>query len=145
MVSPIYSVVIAMFCYALANVILEQKLAQYQAITLIICWSGGILIIASAVRYAIKTPDGSYNFPSGQHVWWILVLVGLFFLADFFYVSGFTTGGNLYVLVCITMLLPVFASIMKYLWTGTPPNMWHLSAYATGFVTVLLVAKGNTS
>jgi drug/metabolite transporter (DMT)-like permease len=140
---PIFLVVSAMFCYGIANVLMEQKLSRYNSITLIVCYGAVILIMAVAVREFVKTDDASFSFPRGLDMLFVFVLGVVFFAADYFYVSAYTSGGNLYAIVCASMMFPVFASLMKLAWTGSAPNYWQIGGYVLAAGSILLITRGN--
>jgi drug/metabolite transporter (DMT)-like permease len=73
-----------------------------------------------------------------------VLLVGLlFFGGDYFYITSYTSGGNLYAIVCATMMFPVFASILKLVWTGNAPNFWQIGGYILAAAAILFIAIGN--
>ena len=75
--SMIYALV-AIFCYAGANVLIEQKFSKLNPYTLVISFSVIVTAVAFTVRQITKTDDPSFNFPTGNLLW-IMVGLGLIY------------------------------------------------------------------
>ena len=74
----------------------------------------------------------------------LAIVLGLIYTAgDYFFVSAYTNGGDVVTITCITVLIPVVASLMKFGITKHVPNLWQVSGYLLAAVAVLLVAKGS--
>ena len=134
---------IAMFGYAASNVLLEQKLSKFNNLTIMVCYTATILVIAAVVRHFVKTEDPSFSFPVGWDLLWMLILCFAFFGADYFYIGAFTTGGSLLTIASIIVMFPVFASLIRFVWVREMPNLYHVGGYILAVAAILLVAKGN--
>ncbi len=144
MSKPVIFSLLALLCYSVANVILEQKFSKFNNLTLMCVYMVPILLVASIGRAVTKTSDPSFDFPTGVNLY-ILIFIGLLFAAaDYFYIGAYTNGGNLITTTCIVAMLPVVASIVKFVWTQSSPNMYQVSGCILAVVAVLLVSKGNT-
>ncbi|MDP2651754.1 MAG: EamA family transporter [bacterium] len=138
----IFSLLAAVF-YAATNVVLEQKFAKFNVLTLMCVYLWPILICAVVGRWLTKSSDPSFDFPVGLNLA-ILVVLGLIWTAaDYFYIGAFTNGGSLLTITSIMMMFPVFASLFKFLWVGGLPNMWQVSGYFLAAGAVFLVSKGG--
>ena len=141
---PLAYTLVAMLFYAMASVALEQKFSKYNNLTLIVCYTSVIFVLAVIVRYFTKTTDPVFNFPAGVDLVLVLALDVVYLLADYFYIGAYTMGGNLLGIVCITMMMPVFASVIKFMITRQTPNLWFVGGYAFAVLAVLMVAKGTS-
>lgn len=134
---------IAMLGYASSNVLLEQKLAKFNNLTILMCYTALIFVMATTMRHFTKTEDPSFSFPAGWDLLWMLALCAVWFGADYFYIGAFTTGGSLLTIASIVVMFPVFASIFRFIWVREMPNFYHIGGYVLAVAAILLVAKGN--
>jgi drug/metabolite transporter (DMT)-like permease len=85
-------------------------------------------------------------FPSGPSLWLVLTIGGVFFFADFCYIGAYTIAhGNAVAVTTIFTMLPVFVSIVKFVWTGDAPNRYHTGGYLCALLATILVAKGQAT
>ena len=134
---------LAMIFYAIANVLVEQKLARLNSLTIIICYSGVIFITTFLARLIMKTNNPEFDFPKGTLLFAALGVGVIFTLADYFLMTAYTTGGKLFVVTSIYVLFPVCASFLKFLLTGERPNIWLVIGYTSAIIAVLCISKGN--
>jgi drug/metabolite transporter (DMT)-like permease len=142
---PIVFTLVATACYAVCNVLLELKFSKLNALTLMIVYASVIWISAVGLRQLVKTNDPSFGFPVGTM---LLVAIGLgliYTIGDYFFVSAYTSGGDVITITCITVLIPVVASLLKFGITKQLPNLWQVSGYVLAAAAVVLVAKGSIS
>ncbi len=137
----------AVFFYAIATILIEQKLAKFNTLTLMVGYLAVMLVVTIIARQTLVATTGgeatSFAFPTGSTLW-VLALVGLLiFTADFFFVSSYTSGGSLLTLAAITALYPVIASILRMAWVWQLPNMYQIGGYVLAFFAVMLIVKGN--
>jgi uncharacterized membrane protein len=140
---PILFTLIATLFYAVCNVLLELKFSKLNALTLMIVYASVIWISALGMRQLVKTNDPSFSFPTGTM---LLLAVGLgliYAVGDYFFVSAYNNGGDVVTITCITVLIPVVASLIKFGVTKSLPNVWQMSGYILAACAVLLVAKGS--
>ena len=138
----LYSI-LAMIFYAIANVLVEHKLARLNSLTIIVCYSGVIFTTTFLTRLIIKADTAEYAFPKGT-LFLVALGVGILFtLADYFLMSAYTSGGQLFVATSIYVLFPVCAASLKFLITNEKPNVWHVVGYISAIVAVLCISKGS--
>ena len=140
---PILFTLIATACYSVCNVLLEVKFSKLNALTLMVLYASVIGITAFGMRQLVKTDDPSFNFPTGTFLLLALGLGLIYATGDYFFVSAYNHGGDVVTITCITVLIPVVASLLKFGITKQLPNIWQVSGYALAAGAVVLVAKGS--
>ena len=140
---PILFTLIATACYSVCNVLLELKFSKLNALTLMILYASVIGVSAFAMRQLVKTDDPSFNFPTGTFLLLALGLGLIYAAGDYFFVSAYNKGGDVVTITCITVLIPVVASLLKFGITKQLPNVWQVSGYVLAAGAVVLVAKGS--
>src|SRR5262245_2976071 len=120
---PILFTLIATACYAVCNVLLELKFSKLNALTLMIMYASVIWISAFGVRQLVKTDDPSFSFPVGTMLLLVIMLGLIYAAGDYFFVSAYTNGGDVVTITCITVLIPVVASLLKFGITKSLPNL----------------------
>lgn len=142
-----YSVVFplcAMVCYAIANLIIEQKLAKStSSLNIVFIYSSLTALISFSLRFVKKTDNIIDNLPMGGVLAYCLLVGLLFFAADYFYASAYTNGASLLTVTPLIALVPVFATVVKFAFTGYIPNIWHALGFIFAVISVYLVTKGN--
>src|SRR5262245_44592872 len=142
---PILFTLAATLFYAICNVLLELKFSKLHALTLMIVYASVIWISAVGIRHMVKTDDPSFSFPTGTVLVLAIVLGLIYTIGDYFFISAYTSGGDVVTITCITVLIPVVASLMKFGITKQLPNLWQVSGYVLAAGAVILVAKGSIS
>jgi drug/metabolite transporter (DMT)-like permease len=132
-----------MICYALANVVVEQRLAKLNSLTIIVCYSGIIFCTTFIAWCIVKINDPTLPFPKGTVLFAVLGVGVLFTLADYFFITAYTSGGKQFVVTSIYVLFPVCASFIKFLTTGEQPNIWLVCGYGCAIAAVLCISKGS--
>jgi uncharacterized membrane protein len=140
---PILFTLAATLFYAVYNVLLELKFARLNALTLMIVYASVIWIAAFGMRQLVKTNDPSFSFPTGTMLFLAIGLGLICAAGDYFFVSAYNSGGDVVTITCITLLIPVLASLMRFGVTKSLPNMWQVSGYVLAAGGVVLVAKGS--
>ena len=140
---PILFTLVATGCYAVCNVLLELKFSKLNPLTLMIMYASVIWISAVGMRQLVKTEDPSFNFPGGTMLVLAIVLGLIYAAGDYFFVGAYNSGGDVVTITCITILIPVVASVIKFGITKQFPNWWQVSGYALAALGVVLVAKGS--
>ena len=134
---------VAMWLYALQNVLLEVRLAKYTALGLMVYWYftlAPLALIGIAWMYWSHQPVKMPNWPDGG----VAIAIGtMFFIADYFYISAYTSGGKLMAITAVAVMIPIMAQFIKYLWVGGTFNRYHLAGYLLAALAVLLINKGN--
>src|SRR5215468_10267876 len=140
---PILFTLIATACYAVCNVLLEVKFSKLNPLTLMIVYASVIWISAFGMRQLVKTSDPSFSFPAGTLLLLAIGLGLIYAAGDYFFVSAYTNGGDVVTITCITVLIPVVASLIKFGITKHLPNSWQVCGYVLAAGAVVLVAKGS--
>lgn len=136
---------LAVLCYAVANVLIEQRLAHVNHVTLIICYTAIMVPIAFAVRASSLAGANDIAFPGGWQLALALAIGLLFFAGDYFLFGAYTHNGDIFTIVTVTMLFPVFASAVRLLFTFELPNLYHIIGYLLAIAAILVLQKGNAS
>lgn len=148
---PVYIAMLSYFLYASQAAILEQKLGQFSTATiLLIVYIVAIPLAVGRLFMMVQAGTPVVWPSSGASLGWVAVASIVFFLADFCMVRAYTLsfergGQYLFEIVAVGALFPVFAVLIKWLWTGALPNRWSCAAFITAFVTVMFAAKSVTS
>ena len=124
---------------------IELKFAKINNLTLMVVYAFVIGVAALVTRQLVKTDDPSFGFPTGTTLVLAIVLGLIFTAADYCYIGAYNSGGKLATITSITLLVPVFASIIKFGLTQRMPNLWQVGGYVLAGCAVALVAKGGTS
>jgi uncharacterized membrane protein len=140
---PILFTLVATLFYAVCNVLLELKFSKLNPLTLMIVYASVIWISAFGMRQLVKTSDPSFSFPAGTLLLLAIGLGLIYAAGDYFFVSAYTNGGDVVTITCITVLIPVVASLIKFSMTKSLPNLWQVSGYVLAAGAVVLVAKGS--
>jgi hypothetical protein len=128
-------------CYAITNNVFEQKLTKYSLGILLTYFSTGTLI-GSLFLLLWEKNTGVLITPPKTEALLICGMAILFFLADYFYVSAYKTGGDVFTIASIFVIFPAFAALIKFFWTGSLPNSYQIGGYLTAIVSVFLFVKG---
>lgn len=134
---------LAVLLYALGNVITEQRLKPFTQFGIMAyCYVPMVFMTFGALAF-LKVQGKSIAFPSGDALYVAGLIAAVFFLADTFFFSAYTNNADAFTVSSIALMFPAAASLMKYFWTGSLPNRYHLAAYAVAIVAVVLAEKGN--
>jgi len=140
---PVIFACLALMFYAVQNVFLEQKLAKYSTFSILLYMYLVMLPLVLICLAALRIKKQPILTPSGIAIGITLGCGLLYFFADYFYVGAYTSGGSVLMVTTIVIMFPIFASIVKYFWTGGLPNFYQVAGYILAFFAVLLVAKGT--
>ncbi|MBW2991357.1 hypothetical protein KY348_06685 [Candidatus Woesearchaeota archaeon] len=143
---PILFVCIAVLLYSITNLVIEQKLSQYDTASLLVFFYIVMLPLAFSRFLYVKHTKPETVFPSGKVILIALGIGFIYFFADYFYVGAFSdvVGGKLIMITSLFITFPVVASVMKYFWTRKLPNIYHVIAYLLAVLAVLFALKGNS-
>ena len=133
----------AMVLYAIQNVTIEQKLAKYSTVSILFYFYLVMFPMAAILVSYMKVSGQQLAWPSGNAVTLVLGVGVAYFFADFFFISAYTSGGSVIMVMTVAMMFPVFASIVKFFWTGALPNFYHVASYLVAVVSILLLVKGG--
>jgi len=141
---PAIYAVVALFLYATQNVVLEQKFNGYSTVTILLCMYA-VMLPAALIQFGYMHVSGqAIVAPNGMM---ILVALGVglvYYFADYFFIGAYTQGGSVTTITTIVIMLPVFASIVKFFWVGGLPNGYQIGGYALAVGSVFLIIKGSS-
>jgi len=140
---PVLFACLAVLLYSSQNVILEQKLAKYHTVTILVYFYIVMLPVTLGWIAGLKITKQPFVAPSGIAILIALGVGLVYFFADFFFVGAYTSGGSVFSVTTIVIMLPVFASVIKYFWVGGLPNLYQIAGYILAFFAVFLVTKGS--
>lgn len=135
---------IAMWLYALQNVILEVRLARYSTIGLLVCWYFTLAPLGLATLGYLRFTGQTLSLPQRADMPMVIAAGALFFVADLFYIGAYTNGGDLLAITTMLVLFPAIAQLIKFLWVGGRMNWWHAAGYLLAAAAVLLISKGSS-
>ncbi|MDO8622215.1 MAG: EamA family transporter [bacterium] len=140
---PVLLATVAMVLYAIQNVVIEQRLSRVSVTAiLVICYA--IMLPLALARYSmIRMAGDAVAFPTGAVLVFTLVAGVTYFLADYSYIAAYTNGGTLMSVTTVAIMLPIFASIVKFAWARELPNGYQIAGYALAIIAIVLVGKGN--
>ena len=141
---PIIMAVSALLLYSIQNVILEQKLAKYDAFGLLMYFYFAMLPLAVLGLCYRKLMNQPAPLPEGSMIVFVLILGAVYFVADSCMVGAYTSGGELITIATIIAMFPVVSSAIKYVWTGNLPNLYQSIGYILAFMAVVFVARGSS-
>ena len=136
---------VAMWLYALQNVLLEVRLAKYTALGLMVYWYftlAPLALLGIGFMYWSHQPIRMPDMKDGG----VAIAIGtMFFVADYFYISAYTSGGKLMAITTLTVMVPIMAQLIKMLWSGGSFNRYHVIGYVLAALAVILINKGNVT
>ena len=142
--NPSALALLSVLCYALAAVILEQKLAGYSTALLVATVSATVCVFSLANHYVVQGSLGTpIAFPQGPLLWWLAAACVAWYFADTFYVGSFAHGGSLHSITTIMLLLPVIAALIRLAWIAEAPAFYQITGYAFVSAGTLLVIYGD--
>jgi drug/metabolite transporter (DMT)-like permease len=134
---------VAMWLYALQNVLIEVRLAKYTALSLMVYWYftlAPLALLGIGFMYWSHQPVRMPDLKDGG----VAIAIGtMFFVADYFYISAYTNGGKLMAITAVTVMIPIMAQFIKYLWVGGSFNRYHFAGWVLAALAVILINKGN--
>lgn len=136
-------VALAVVLYALGNVMIEQRLRPFTQFGIMAFSYVPMIVMTFGALGVLKLKDQNISFPNGD-AFYVAGLIGIvFFVADTFFFSAYNNNADAFTVSSIVLMFPAATSLMKYFWTGSVPNRYHLAAYAVAIVAVVLAEKGN--
>ncbi|HEX6463674.1 MAG TPA: hypothetical protein VFZ98_04450 [Vicinamibacterales bacterium] len=134
---------VAMWLYALQNVLIEVRLAKYTALGLLVYWYFTLAPLALGGLAWMYLSHQTVKMPGWSDAGVAIAIGTMFFVADFFYVSAYTQGGSLMAITTLAVMVPIIAQLLKMAWIGGSFNRYHLIGYLFAAAAVLLINKGN--
>jgi drug/metabolite transporter (DMT)-like permease len=133
----------AVILYALGNVMIEDRLRPFTQFGIMAFSYIPMVVMTFGALGVLKLQDKSVFFPNGA-AFYVAGLIGIvFFGADTFFFSAYNNNADAFTVSSIVLMFPAATSLMKYFWSGSVPNRYHLAAYAVAVAAVVLAEKGN--
>ncbi len=135
---------IATILYAIQNTLIDVKLKQYSTVSLLLGFYLILLPLGIAMFLFMKFTGQPISIPSGEGIKIVAVVAISFFVADFFFVGAYTSGGNVVTITIILVLMPVIGAIIKFLWVKEIPTSYHIVGFIFAALAVTFIAIGNS-
>lgn len=140
---PNLAVILSVCCYAIAAVILDQKLRAFNG-SLMVAGLGGTICVMGLINYALtRAPNVAVNFPHGVLLLWLLGAYIVWYFGDRLYVHAYNSEGSLYTVTILGMMFVPIAAMLRFTLTHEWPTRYHVIAYVLGCVMVILTIYGN--
>lgn len=140
---PIVYTLFAVFFYAVSNTILELKLAKYHAFTTLSVVGGVLCVTMFFLRlFFVGADDPTRPYPVGDALLILLVAAVVWMLGDSFFVSAYTSGGDVLTVTSIIIFFPLVSAGMKLAAVGKYPNMLMMVAAVILMCGAVVMAKG---
>jgi len=134
---------VAVILYALGNVMIDERLKPYTQFGIMAYSYVPMVVLTFAALAFLKVQAKQISLPRGD-AFYIAGIIGIiFFIADTFFFTAYSNNADAFTVSSIVLMFPAAASLMKYFWTGSVPNRYHVAAYAVAVVAVVLAEKGN--
>lgn len=130
--------------YAIQNAVIDVKLKQFSTVSILLGFYIILLPLACGLFLYQKLMGQPLVFPTGEPLKILAVVSAVFFVADFFYVGAYTSGGNVVAITTICILMPVVGGLMKFVWVKEVPTPYHLAGFVLAALAVILIAVGDT-
>src|SRR5687767_550703 len=113
---PIIYAVIGVVLYGIQNAIIDVKLRQYSTVGLLIGWYVTMLPMGLLLFAYQKYAQQEIVLPPYDAMKIVAIVAVMFFIADFFYISAFTNGGDALTITILALLVPLIVAITKFVW-----------------------------
>src|SRR5262249_11380913 len=134
---------LAVILYALGNVMIEQRLRPFTQFGIMAYSYMPMIVMTFGALAVLRVQAKNISFPTGDALY-VAGMIGIvFFIADTFFFSAYTNNADAFTVSAIVLMFPAATSLMKYFWTGSVPNRYHVAAYAVAVVAVVLAERGN--
>ncbi len=136
-------VAVAVILYALGNVMIDERLKPYTQFGIMVYSYVPMLLLTFVALAVLRVQAKAVSFPRGNALYIAGIIGIVFFVADTFFFTAYTNNADAFTVSSIVLMFPAAASLMKYFWSGSVPNRYHVAAYAVAVVAVALAEKGN--
>lgn len=133
------SVISACFLWAIQNAVLEIKLSKSSPLTIMLITYATALPLGLVTLFVLKQTSNVPVFPTTEVLAWAVGSAVLFFIADFLFIGAYSLGGDSTSITILTLSIPVFVILIKCIWKGEVPSMYHLAAFVTACMTFFFV------
>jgi drug/metabolite transporter (DMT)-like permease len=139
----IYAIV-GIVLYAIQNAIIDVKLKQHSTVGILLGLYITLLPLAAGLFLWQKASGQPVGIPSGKSFIILASVAVMFFVADFFYIGAYTSGGNVVTVTIVLALMPVIGGLIKFFWVRDVPNVWQVISFGFALLAVICIAIGNT-
>lgn len=123
----------SMFCFAVQNYFIEKYLSTSSPYTNLNIMYVTVLCVMIPVSFFVRGTGFDPHPVLPTSLWWAAVLCGtLYAFADVFYFSAYTSGGSIFLITTLPILLPIFTSILKIVFDGHFPSWHYVGAWILG-------------
>ena len=143
MKSIVYAI-IGVVLYAVQNVLIDVKLKEYSTVSLLLGFYLMLLPLALGLFLYQKYMGQGVLVPTGDALKVVAAVAFMFFVADFFYIGAYTSGGNVVVVTIMLVLMPVIGALLKFLWVKEIPTPYHVAGFVCAMLAVVFIAVGNS-
>lgn len=133
------SVISACFLWAIQNAVLEIKLSKSSPLAIMLITYATALPLGILTLFVLNQTSKVPVFPNGEVLAWAIGSAVLFFIADFLFIGAYSLGGNSTSITILTLSIPVFVILIKFVWKGEAPSLYHLLAFVSACATFLFV------
>lgn len=136
---------VAVFLYAIQNVALELSLAKENTFKLLVIMYTIMWPMALAAWWYTSDTEGLRFLTDDTSKLGLIAVIGIvYFFADTSFVSAYTVAeGNVLTITTIVIMFPLFATLIKYVLSGSIPNIYQLGGYLLGAVAAWLMPYGE--
>jgi drug/metabolite transporter (DMT)-like permease len=141
--SIIYAL-IGLTLYAVQNTIIDVRLKQFSTLSLLVVFYLTMLPLGLMLLVYQKYTGEQLTIPTGDSLKIVVVVAIMFFIADFFYIGAYTSGGSAVPITILAALVPVVCALMKFVWVREVPTNFHFAGFVCALLAVAFIAFGNS-
>ena len=134
-----FFILLAVFLYALQNVIIEQKLKQVQPLLALIHYFP-IMLALTVFSLGIQFRGATIEWPSWTTIGFLALCAAIVFIADICFFNAYFNGGSLPMITTMTACLPVIATLIQFGITKQSPTTTQIIGMALAIVAIALVS-----
>jgi drug/metabolite transporter (DMT)-like permease len=139
----IFLALMGLVLYAVMAVIIDLKLRNFNTFAVLAGAYCVMLPLAVVGMLVMRSVQQTLIMPTGSMIWLFLLLGLIYFFADASYFGAYSAGASLMVITTAIVLVPVLASLAKYILAGGTPNIWQVAGYITAAVSLILIVRGG--
>ncbi len=140
---PIVFALIGIVLYAIQNTLIDVKLKGYPTVSILLGFYIILLPLAFGLFLYQKIIGQPVAIPSGNALKTLAAIAVMFFVADFFYIGAYNSGGNVVVVTILLVLMPVLGALIKFVWVKEVPTTYHIASFVCAAIAVVFIAIGN--
>jgi drug/metabolite transporter (DMT)-like permease len=133
----------AIILYAVQNALIDEKLRRYSTASLLVGFYLVMLPLGGLFLGYMKATGKPIEVPVGNHLWILIAVAVMFFLADLLYLGAYTNGGNAIMITILVVLVPVLVALIKFVWFKYTPTNYHIASFFFALLSIVFIAIGN--